>query len=129
MSESLNVAPPGHRAVSLLVLFGLLALVLLAAPDALLVIFAGVLFGVFFGGGGDWIAGVTGLPRGWGIALFILLILAALAGAVLVALPTVAVQFDLLVEELPIAFEELRSRIESYGWGQLLLERAQPGAL
>ncbi len=129
MPESLNVAPPGQRAVSLIVLFGALALVLLTAPDALLVVFAGLLFGVFISGGGDWIADLTGISRGWGIALFILLIIAALAAAVLFALPAAADQFDKLVVELPAAFEDLRGRIENYAWGQLLLERASPGAL
>lgn len=84
---------------------------------------------VLFGGGDDWIADLTGLSRGWGIALFILSIIGALAGAVIGFLPAVASQFDQLVEEIPAAFEVLRDRIGSYAWGEPLLERASPGAL
>jgi predicted PurR-regulated permease PerM len=128
-TEHVRLEPPGPRAVSLLVLFAVLALLLVFAPDVLLVIFAGLLFGVFFGGGGDWLARHTGTARGWGIALFALLIVLALVGASFAFAPAVAEQFDRLTQEIPSAIESLRSRLEKYAWGEELLRRATPGAL
>ena len=127
--ERVTLVPPGRRATSLVVLFAVLALFLVFAPDVLLVIFAGLLFGVFFGGGGDWLAGHIGFARGWGIALFALLIVLALAGASLAFAPAIAEQFDRLVQEIPSAIESLRSRLQEYAWGEALLRQATPGAL
>lgn len=53
-----------RRTVSLTVLALVLALLILVAPDVLLVIFAGVLFGVFLSAGGGLVQRVTGLQRG-----------------------------------------------------------------
>lgn len=124
-----RLVPPGRRSMSLIVLFALLALVLILAPDVLLVVFAGLLFGVFFGGGGEWLARRIGIGRGWGIGLFMLLIILALAGASLAFAPAVAEQFDQLVEEVPAAIERVRAQLEKYAWGEELLRRAAPGAL
>lgn len=66
---------------------------LLIAPD--------VLFGVFFRGGGSWIARHTGLSGGWGIGLFIALILLKLGGALAGFAPAMSEQFDQLTEEIP----------------------------
>jgi predicted PurR-regulated permease PerM len=127
--KHVRLDPPGHRATSLLVLFVALALLLIFAPDVLLVIFAGWLFGVFLGGGGDWLAGRIGFARGWGIALFALLIVLALVGAGLAFAPAIAEQVDRLTEEIPSAIESLRERLEENAWGEELLRRATPGAL
>ena len=70
LPRPIRMRPPGRHAVSLVVLFMTLALILIFVPDVLLVIFAGLLFGVFFSGGGDWIARHTGVARGWGIGAF-----------------------------------------------------------
>jgi hypothetical protein len=48
-THQIRLVPPGRRAMSLIVLFAVLALLIVVAPDFLLVIFAGLLFGVFFG--------------------------------------------------------------------------------
>jgi predicted PurR-regulated permease PerM len=124
-----RLAPPKRRATSLLVLIAVLALVLVFAPAVLLVIFAGLLFGIFFGGGGDWLARHIGIARGWGIALFALLIVLALGGASFAFAPAVMEQFDRLTQEIPVAIESLRSRLEEYAWGEELLRRVTPGAL
>jgi predicted PurR-regulated permease PerM len=65
------------------------------------VIFAGLLFSVFFGGGGEWLARHTGIGRGWGIGLFVLLIILALAGVSVGFAPAAAEQFDRLAQEVP----------------------------
>ena len=124
-----RIGPPGPRAISLFVLFATLALILIFVPDVILVIFAGLLLGVFFSGGGDWIARHTGIARGWGIGIFVLLIILGLAGAFLAFAPAVVEQVNQLIDEVPAALERLRDRIKDYSWGEDLLRRATPGAL
>ena len=128
-TQRVSIRPPARRAVSLFVLFAVLALILIFAPDVLLVIFAGLLFGVFFSGGGEWLARHIGFARGWGIGLVVLLIILALAGVFLAFAPAAAEQFDQLVQEVPEAIERLRARIADYAWGEELIRRAAPGAL
>ncbi|MGP9812567.1 AI-2E family transporter [Rhodopseudomonas sp. NSM] len=115
--------------MSLAVLFVFLAALLVLAPDVFLVIFAGLLLGVFFGGGGDWLATRTGIGRGWGVGLFVLLIVLLLSGAVLGFAPMATEQFDRLVEELPSAVDRLTARVKEYPWGEEILRRSQPSAL
>lgn len=118
-----------RRTVSLTVLALVLALLILVAPDVLLVIFAGVLFGVFLSAGGGLVQRVTGLQRGAGIALFIVLVLLALTGAFLAFAPAMFEQADALARQLPPAFEDLRDRISAYSWGPTLLSRLAPSRL
>ncbi len=115
--------------VSLIVLLLGFVFLLVLAPDVLLVIFAGLLFGVFFGGGGSWLSEKLSIGHGWAIGLFVLLICLALAGVSLAFAPTVVEQFDQLVQEVPSAVESLRSRLEDYALGEKLLQRITPGAL
>lgn len=115
--------------ISLIIVFAVLAVVLAVAPDVPLIIFAGVLFGIFFDSGGNWLAKRIGFARGWGIGLFALLIVAALSGTVVFFAPVAVEQFDRLVQELPSAIERLRSRLQETAWGDELIRRATPGAL
>lgn len=120
---------PSLRTMSIIVLLAVPAFLLLVAPDVLLIVFAGLLFGVFFGGGGEWLARRLGIGRKWGVGLFVVLVLLALTGAFSGFAPTIAEQFDRLVEEIPPAVDSLRSRLEDYAWGEDLLRRAKPGDL
>lgn len=124
-----RMVPPGREALSCLILFAVLSVLLVLAPDVLLVIFAGLLFGVFFGGGGAWLARLIGIGRGWGIGLFVLLIIVALSCSVFGFAPIAAEQFDRLVQEMPAAIEQLRGRIQDYPLGDELVRRVTPGAL
>lgn len=128
-AHRIRLRPPGWRSASLLVLFAATAFVLFVAPDVLLVIFAGLLFGVFLDGGGDWLARHIGFGRPWGIGLFVLLVILALAGTSLAFAPAAADQFDRLVREVPAAIERLSAVLEDYAWAEDLLRRATPGAL
>ncbi len=115
--------------VSLVVLAAALVLVLIFAPDVLLVIFTGLLFGVFFGGSADWLVRKLGVNRIAGVFLVIGAIIAVLAGFWIGFAPVVSDQFDQLTQRLPEAIAALRERIAQYSWGEALLERATPGAL
>ena len=115
-----------RRAVSLAVIFITLLFVLIVAPDVLLVIFAGVLLAVFFSGGGGFIARHSGLARSWGIGIFVLLLLAALAAAGIGFAPEAVEQFNQLTEAIPAALEDLRGWIEELAWGERLLRSIGP---
>ncbi|TCT08307.1 AI-2E family transporter [Aquabacter spiritensis] len=122
-------SPVTRRAVSLLVLAaGLVALLLLAA-DVLLIIFAGLLFAVFLRGGGVWISGKIHLAPAWGVAMFMVALLAAFAAFAAAVAPTVSTQIDELGRRIPEALETLRDRIEAFSWGPALLDRLSPSSL
>ena len=115
--------------VSILVVTGVLLLLVWAAPDVLLVIFAGILLAVLLRGGGDWLARHMRLREGWALLLFIAAILAAFTLVGILAAPTIAEQFDQLWQQVPEAAGRLRERLEQYSWGQSLLDRLKPGRL
>lgn len=120
---------PSRRSVSLVVILVTLLFLLIIAPDVLLVVFAGLLIAVLLDGGGTFIARHVGLARGWGIGIFILLMIGVLAAAVMAFAPAAVSQFNQLTEEIPSAIEELRGRIEEFAWGERLLESANPAGL
>ena len=117
------------RTTSLLVLFGVLAALLLLAPDVLLIVFAGVLLAVLLRGGGHWIAQKLGIADGVGIGLFLLGVIAAFAVFGLAVAPSIADQIDELSHRLPEAFDTVRQRIEEYSWGPGLLDHLIPESL
>jgi predicted PurR-regulated permease PerM len=105
------------------------AATLILAPDVFFVIFGGLLFGVFLGGSGSWIARHTGLSRGWGITVFALsLVTVAVLGTLLV-LPAVLDQADTLAKSLPAAFETIRERLQIHDWLERVVQRAGPGMI
>lgn len=112
--------------ISLAVIGAALIAVLIIAPDVPLVIFAGILLGLFLRGGGDWIALKTGIGAMWGMAAFVLAMLAAAAAIVLLAAPLIADQFDELVKRVPEAAQGLIDRIKQYSWGEDLIKQLRP---
>jgi predicted PurR-regulated permease PerM len=112
--------------LAVLVAFGLL---LLIAPDVLLIVFAGILLAVLLHGSGRWIAARLGIADGWGIGLFLLGILMAFVAFGFAVAPAIADQVDELTRRVPEAFETLRERIEEYSWGSALLDRLTPESL
>ncbi len=115
--------------MSLAVLAAVLILVLIFAPDVLLVVFTGLLVGVFFGGSADWLARRLGLNRIFGVFVVIAGIIAALVMFGVGFAPVVADQFEQLLQRVPEAISDLRDRIAQYSWGDALLARATPSAL
>ncbi len=115
-----------RRSTSLVVLAAVLAALLFLAPDVLLVIFAGILLAVLLSGGGHWIANRLGIADGWGIGLFLLGVIAAVAVFGLAIAPSVADQVDELSRRLPEAFDAFQTRIKEYSWGPSLLDSLTP---
>lgn len=118
-----------RRSVSLLVLVVAFGALLLTVPDVLLIVFAGILLAVLLQGGGHWIAGKLGIADGWGIALFLLGVVAALAAFGLAVAPAIAEQVDELARRIPEAFAVFRQRVEEYSWGSKLFDRLTPESL
>ncbi len=117
------------RTVSSLALAAVLLLLIVVAPDVLLIIFAGILVSVFLGGGGLWVSRHTGLSRGFGIALFILLILGVLGGIIAAFSPAIVEQFDQLSREIPNSLGKLEDRVKDYEWGERMLSAVEPSGL
>lgn len=117
------------RVTSLLVVAAAFTALLLLAPDVLLIVLAGVLIAVFLRGGGRWIGEKTGIPGVWGVALFLLALIAAAAAFGIAVAPAVVEQVDALVRRLPESFDALREDVASYAWGPDLLKHLTPGSL
>lgn len=112
--------------ISVAVLFGVLLALLVLAPDVVLTIFAGILVAVFLRGGGTWIAARLGLAPGWGIGIFVLLLIGALAVAGLFFSSEVVRQAEDLAARIPQAASDARDRLEELPGASRILERLTP---
>jgi predicted PurR-regulated permease PerM len=115
-----------RRPVSVIVFALIFVLLLWQVPDTLLLLFAGVLLGVFLRGGGDILFRRFGLSGTVRVLLFALLLVLLGAGFALLAAPQLADQASQLWQQLPRAVEQLTQRLSQYSWGQQLLEKAKP---
>jgi predicted PurR-regulated permease PerM len=115
-----------RRPVSVIVFALIFVLLLWQVPDTLLLLFAGVLLGVFLRGGGDILFRRFGLSGTVRVLLFALLLVLLGAGFALLAAPQLAEQANQLWQQLPRAVEQLTQRLSQYSWGQQLLEKAKP---
>lgn len=118
-----------YRTVSLAVLAVAFVILVLIAPDVLLVVFAGILVSVLLSGGGAWIARHTGCGRGLGIAAFIGLIFLVLGGITMAFAPAVAEQFNQLTEDIPESLETLKKTVEQFSWGERAIRAVEPSGL
>ena len=108
--------------VGLAVVLGLLVWRLV---DVLLLTFAGVLIAVLLRAPADWLSARTRMSPNLAIALVLVVLTAALGGAVWAIAPEVGRQFDELLTQMPGAARELSASLEQYGWGRWLVARAQ----
>lgn len=114
------------RTLSLAVLGLALTVLVLVAPDVLLVIFAGILMAVFLRAGGVWIAGRTGLGPKVGVGIFMAALLSAFLLIGLFAAPSVSEQLDRLATRLPEALDSLRQRVEASEWSRAIYRMVRP---
>ena len=104
-------------------LFVLLAFLLKSATEILLLIFAGILFAIFFRGLSRFLfVRFIGLPENLSIIITLLLLVSAFAGFIIMMAPELAAQGSKLVEQLPAALENLRQKINSLDWLEELLK-------
>jgi predicted PurR-regulated permease PerM len=101
------------------------------ARDVLLLVFAGVLLGIFLRRLATLVSGHTPLGPSVSLAVVLLGLTGALVGAFWLQGDTIAAESARLREELPRAFEELRARIAGSSLGEQLIEQLpeDPAAL
>lgn len=106
-----------------------LALLLVgAAAEIFLLLFAGILFAIFLKSLSDWLADHTPLSPRWSLLVIALALLALLAGVVAFAVPRVTTQVKELRQKLPQSVEKLLTRVERYPWGAAVIEATQKPA-
>ncbi|MGI9114608.1 MAG: AI-2E family transporter [Chthoniobacterales bacterium] len=106
---------------------GFIALYLLRSfATALLVIFAGVLFGVFLHGLSMLMADWLRLPRRVALTLAVLLLVACAAGFIWLAGPEVVQQGEVLVQQLPRSIAFLQTQLQRFEWGRAFLASLPP---
>ena len=93
------------------------------ARDVLLLVFAGVLFGIFLRRLSTLLSGHTPLTPGVSLAIVLLVLTGALVGAFWLQGDTIAAESAQLREALPQAVEDLRARITGYSLGERLMEQ------
>ena len=105
---------------------GVVVLLLWYAVDVLLLVFAGVLFGVLLRGVTRMLKRLTKLSHGWSLAvvLITLLVVTGLTGWLLAE--RIAEQSSALAEALPRALEASTARLRSYSWGERVLAELPP---
>ena len=106
-----------------------LAVLVLRTGHVLLLIFAGLLFAVLLSAAADALVRVSGMRRGWALALTLVLLTAGLAATFVALWPSLSEQIDQLATEMPAAIGEMRRWIEQREWGRWLLGRAEPDRL
>lgn len=101
-------------------------LLLWYAVDVLLLVFAGVLFGVLLRGISRALNARTKLGYEWSLAvvLILLLIIVGLTGWFLAG--RIAAQAGTLTEAMPQAINKLSAQLQGYSWGARLLDEIPP---
>ncbi len=92
-----------------------------------LLLFAGVVFGVFLQGVSDWLGRRTKLAYKWSLAVVVAVLLTILGLMFWLLGAQIASQFSQLASTLPASSEQLQQRLQKYEWGQWLLQQAQNG--
>lgn len=104
------------------VILGLIGLYLLRNfAAALLLIFAGILFGIFLNGLTNMTARWLHLPRGAALTGILIVLAAALVAFCWFAGPQAARQLQQLGQQLPVAATALQNRLGESDWGRALL--------
>lgn len=116
---------------SVVAALGVALLFLWLARDVLLLVFAGVLLGIFLRRLSTLLSGCTPLPPAASLVIVLLGLIGALVGAFWLQGATIAAEVASLREDLPRAIDELRARIAGYSLGERLVEQLpeDPAAL
>lgn len=93
------------------------------ATEVLLVVFAGILFGIFLRALADLLSGHTPLARRWSLVVVIAGLAGLAAAWVYFAWPGVAAEVDKLGAEAPGMWLAFTNYLSQYGWGKWLIQR------
>lgn len=98
------------------------------AIDILLLLFAGLLFGVFLRALADTTSDRLGWSSRAGLTAVVFVGTVVFALATWSLFESISGQFDQLAADLPRALSRLKSRVEGYGWGRWLVEQVSEPA-
>jgi predicted PurR-regulated permease PerM len=105
----------------------LLVTIVWRASAVLLVVFAGVLLGVFLLALRDLVARWTPLSEGWSLLLVITVLLGVTGAGFAFLVPQLAEQIEEFRQRLPQILADLQGFLAQYGWGRQLLELVDGG--
>lgn len=100
-----------------------LLLFLYGTAEVLLLLFIAVLLAIIFSSLSHWLATHTPLSRNLSLAFVVMGLLLALVLVSLLIGPSLAYQFDQLIQQLPQSLGQIESWLRQYGWGRQLLEQ------
>lgn len=107
-----------------LLLIATVALVIWYAVEAFLLIFAGMLLGIFFRLPAAWIAKHLHLRTGWALLLFLSLLFAAISVCGWFLVPTITSQFERLQDQIPEAVARVHEELQHHPTLTKLLDKA-----
>ena len=114
---------PPARTIAIGIALAAVGLYLLwVASDVLLLVFAGVLLGIFISALTDGVQHLTAIRYGAALAVVLVLLTAALGTGAWLLSSNVASEIQLLSERLPQSLGELRQRLQQYPMGRLVLQ-------
>jgi predicted PurR-regulated permease PerM len=102
--------------MSVAVMAVLAAVLFIAAPSVVFIVFAGVLFAIFLRGGGGWLARHLPVGAASGVGLFLMVLVLLFGGLSAAFAPTMAEQLNQLSRELPGAIAALGKRLGDMEW-------------
>ena len=114
---------------SVLILLGLLLVLFWLAPEVPLLGFAAVLLALALRAGAEPLSRLTRLPEWAAVLVVAALVLAAIGLAGWFAAGPLTAQARQLSQELPRSLETLRNTVAGTGWGEWLLQQADPSRL
>lgn len=107
--------------VGIVTLVVVLILLVWAGAEVLLLIFGGVLLGVFLRGLSDLLSRFTPLPPIWSLAVVLVTIAAILTLAAWFMGSAIASQMDQMGRSIMQAWQQLQAQLQQYAWGRQLI--------
>lgn len=100
-------------------------LLLWLAFEVAFLFFAAVLLAIFLAALTGWTRRLTGLGRGWSLAIVIVGLLGLCVGLGWLLATPIAQEVAQLKQQLPESVAKLQSQLEQYSWGKPIVERLQ----
>lgn len=107
--------------VGIVTLAGLLVYVFVQTAEILLLVFGGILFGVFLDGPASWLMRKAKMGRGWAVLSILIAFLSIAAGFTIIAGSTLAGQIQKLGIQIPEALSQMQKYLDSRPWGQAII--------
>lgn len=126
-NESLEFARRALIAACIGLFVVAMGLLMWYAINVLLLVFAGVLFGILLRGFSRAISKRVRINHGWALTIVLLGLLAIVVLTGWFLAGRIAAQTDTLTEAMPRAINQLRVQLQSYGWGERLLNQLPAG--